>query len=915
MAHLEVVPVADGGRDASEHHHARSPSHDPLDIIATTSPPPQAARLAVVLMPLVNAPAIPRTSSPMNIDSRPVFPDTLHLRPGQHSGSGSGSGSGSSSGSSSASSILSGGRLGLQSRQSSPATSRSNSAQDPLEHADRHASPTAYTAASAKVLGKRKADELLLRPPGPQPTKSPHPLNRIHERNDTIDYESLVSTVPPLGEPIFPITLYNSAYRFFPACSPSTSTLHHSAHPPAETQCPWVVQEGAWGKEAVRCGREFTSPDMLARHVLLTHCHIDGPGLAPSSATDLGTTATAAAKVPCRYASCSHRTFNSTEKMRAHVIQIHLLPAFLFLCPFENCRLPYNEQPDTQHKLEGHIDRIHDEEKEQLRPFARVGGMGPKGARFSLLRQIPAVILDKNKGGVQPGAAWWYMCRAAAVSGFDLETAGPSSAPVEPPSGVTRPAVGASLSRNPSFPSGPLEKSAEKEGSESNDYGATGLNSLEEESALKMNTIAKVSRISSTDVGGHWLHQPQARRPPLPKKLPRVSKSSKGSPVKPQGPNFVAIANAAREEIKSRREADAARAQKKLTPSQRSLVEPPVHPASSQTVVFKPTRVQPYVSLIAKMSYLQTPATPLLPSETMLSLAPPPTSAARAGEVYGQRHAQTKGDIMMGNLTVDADAGMLVSTLPKRQVLLDVFLDRPERTLAVEGVEFLKEGGGSFECVDIPRREGISLRAFGIGVPEVVMVEDTIVVQQIDEDAEGTVPQGEEQQEKAAPEATSGEDVDMAQADEGGDEVIEARQKEEEDEVEPEAARAADLDMAEQNEEVVEVHVEGEKEGEEQEEEELEAMAAGDPDMAEQNEEAVEVHAEEEEPEATKVADLHMAEQNDEVVEAHGEEEEEEEEEPEATRGKIPLSYYMVEDDKEDEEEEDVELWYRLPGP
>ncbi|KAE8254224.1 hypothetical protein A4X13_0g3503 [Tilletia indica] len=709
---------------------ARSSSDDPIDLltaspvqVALPTPPP-------VLLPHTS----PRntnttTHTRQGVTDAPIFPDSLRLRPGQTSGSGSGSGS--SSGSSSTSSILSGGRFFLQSRQSSPATSRSNSAQDPLEHADRHESPIA----SAKVLGKRKADGRLVRPLGPPHNDTAQTSVKIvlkqhssnhHHHEGNGDDGALASTVPPLEEPIFPITLYNSAYRFFPACNPSSSKLHPAAHPPAETQCPWVVQEGAWGKEAIRCGREFTSPDMLARHVLLTHCHIDCPESAPSSAIDLGTqidplskqqssSASAAPKVPCRYGSCSHRTFTSTEKMRAHVVQIHLVPAFLYLCPFENCRLPYNEQPDTQHKLEGHIDRIHDEEKEQLRQFARVGGIGPKGGRFSLLRSIPHAILDKNKGGVQPAAAWAYMIRAAAVSGIDLETAGQSSAVVEPPSGGFGPGWAAGPTSGRSFASALLGESGNPEMSLARQYKGTGLNDVEEEGALKLNQVPKVTRISSIEIGGHWLHQPQARRPPLPGKATKA-KPGKGSPSKSQSSSYIAIVTATRDEIVSRRAADAARLQKKgfFTPSQRSIIEPPQHAASSQTVLFKPSRVQPYVSLIGKMSYLQTPATPLVPSETMLRLAPPPTSSKRAGDVYARRHAKMKEEIVSKNVSIDVEDGTLHSRLPKRQVLLDVFLDRPERTLAVEGREFVMEGMGSFDCVEIPRRWDINPRDFGI---------------------------------------------------------------------------------------------------------------------------------------------------------------------------------------------------------
>ncbi|KAK0532396.1 hypothetical protein OC842_003306 [Tilletia horrida] len=702
----------------------RSSSDDPIDLLTPPSP-----RMLPNRPPMVASPAPLEGSSASKSMHLPRDHLAVSAAVRAITGVGSGSGSSSSSGSSSASSILSGGRFSFHSGQSSPATSRSNSARDPLEPVEQVSSPPAFDSASAKSQGKRKAQDVLSDLLGSLPNFTPEERARLsNNKNSTV----IVSTPPPLEEPIFPLTLYNGAYRFFPHCNPCTSKHYPTAHPPAEAQCPWVVQEGAWGKEAVRCGRAFASPEMLAKHVLLTHCHIDPPPPATSASGSqsqsehappptrpplAGSLAAQIPKVPCRYGTCSHRTFTSTEKMRAHVIQVHLLPAFLYLCPFENCRLPHTEQPDTQHKLDGHIDRIHDEEAERLRPFAGIGGIGPKGARFSLLRQIPPSILDKDKGGVQPAAAWSYMVRAAAVSGIDLE-AGLSAQAASADSlstGAKGSASGSTPTRRRLLASVmPEEKVVAPPPALSQPFTGTALNSVELEGALKLNAIEKVGRITHAEIDGHWIHHPIARRPPIPRPVKSTGKQS-GSSSKTSYFDLRAFNNAVAQEINIRRAASANL--RKITPAERSIMDVPNHPGSSQTLIYRPLRVQPYTSLLGKMDYLATPATPLVPSETMLSLALPPTSSAIAGEVYAARQAGVREEtrafhrrrLADGHIAGDNDDGASggnvassSSALPRRQVLFDVYLDRPERTRAVDSMIFKLEGQGAFECVDIP---------------------------------------------------------------------------------------------------------------------------------------------------------------------------------------------------------------------
>ncbi|KAL9936737.1 hypothetical protein V8E36_004805 [Tilletia maclaganii] len=688
----------------------RGASDDPIDLLSESQQPPE---------PSVTAPNAPApsaaTSTPPKIHADPgrsrlaalndaSIADSLQFR--RVNGSGSGSGSSSSSSSSSSSIFSANGRLQGQSQLSSPATSRSNSAHEG------HISPPELAGPSAKSQGKRRARDELSNLLGTIPTTaSPAP---------DVDDGRTKTTVPAITDSIFPLTLYNSAYRFFPHHRPFCSKAHSAAHPPSEAQCPWVVQEGAWGKEAVRCGRSFASPEMLARHVLLTHCHIDCPGASTQdhksrNSSTSSSQAASVVKVSCRYGSCSHRTFTSTDKMRAHVIQNHLLPAFLFICPFENCRLSHTEQPDAQHKLDGHIDRIHDEEAEKLRPFARVGGLGPRGARFSLLHKVPASIMDKDKGGVQPGAAWAYMTRSAAVSGISLDSDDNTMPLAEPPSGASRKS-GLALTPTSSRILASTEKVSETQRAASSASGSSydhGLNSVEKEIALKINSVEKAPRITATELDGHWLHQPLARRPPLPCVVaPKIAKSgAKGSPVKAAKPNFKAIFAASAEAVANQRLASAAFAKAKLTPSERSIVYPPHHPASSQTLLIQPTCVQPYASLLAKMSYLQEPATPLLPSESMLLLEPPAASSARAGEVYERRLAEAR-NTMLARHAVTSPTGVdgsavMASGLPQRQQLLDVFIDRPARTVALGDIEFIEAGAGTFDCVEVPSREDI----------------------------------------------------------------------------------------------------------------------------------------------------------------------------------------------------------------
>ncbi|KAK0544660.1 hypothetical protein OC845_005479 [Tilletia horrida] len=716
------------------------------------------------LIPVAGAQTSSSSTLP-HTSNRTIPAESFLSRTGSSSASGSSaaSSSGSSSG---ASSLFVAGSFLPQSGQTSPATSRSNSTHDPLESADHPTKLPLLLKPSFKAQGKRKLSDLLTDHLVASPdaiTKTFAGLNKDHDDDDG----SLPVVSEPIDEPIFPVTLYNSAYRFFPSRNPSPSARPYPhSHPPSEAQCPWAIQEAAWGKEAKRCGRAFASPELLARHVLLTHCQI-GPAperqpqpraasssnLAPlsqakaSSATPVlpialpsssaptasATTSRSSAsvtKVPCRYGTCNNRSFTSTAKMRAHVLQVHILPAFLYNCPFENCRLTASEQPDTQHKLDGHIDRIHDEEDEQLRPFTRSGGIGPKGARFSLLKKIPASILDKDKGGVQPGAAWAYMQRAASVSGIDLDVALLSEL-VVPPSGVGgtgfEPAVDALLGRGRAgedalsailIDDGPSTSSVQY-------YADTSLNELEIETALKLNAIEKVGRISSEDVDGFWLHQPLALRPPLPRPRGKghgkggntksgARASNKGSPSKQSVSaayshlNFKAIYAALDEEIALRRARSlAASLRPRVSSAHRALIKAPTHPASSQNLPMLPSRVQPYVSLLARMSYWEQPAIPQLPSETMLALSLPVTSSNKAGEILARRHAKARARILEEH-RADRDGTIMTASsssssgLPKRQPFLDVYIDRPERTMPVEGVEFKKAGEGAFLCVEIP---------------------------------------------------------------------------------------------------------------------------------------------------------------------------------------------------------------------